>query len=83
MKYRFHPDAEAELHEAVDYYDACEEGLGLEFAKAASWRHEAARPDILDGCRIQAPCGPWRFSVCPLAFSAATSSSEASSNQFG
>jgi hypothetical protein len=33
VKYRFHPQAEAELNEAVDYYDACQEGLGLEFAK--------------------------------------------------
>jgi len=34
MRYRFHPDAEAEFNQAVDYYDGCEEGLGLEFAKA-------------------------------------------------
>ncbi len=34
MKYRFHPEAEVELNEAVDYYDECQEGLGLEFAKA-------------------------------------------------
>lgn len=33
MKFRFHPEAEAELNEAVDYYDGCQEGLGLEFAK--------------------------------------------------
>jgi hypothetical protein len=33
MKYRFHPEAEAELLHAVDYYDACQEGLGLEFAR--------------------------------------------------
>jgi plasmid stabilization system protein ParE len=33
MKYRFHPEAESELNEAVDYYDACQEGLGLEFAR--------------------------------------------------
>jgi hypothetical protein len=33
VKYRFHPQAEAELNEAVDYYDGCQEGLGLEFAK--------------------------------------------------
>jgi len=33
MKYRFHPEAEAELNDAVDYYDACQEGLGLEFAR--------------------------------------------------
>ena len=33
MRYRFHPDAEAELNEAVDYYDGCEDGLGLEFGR--------------------------------------------------
>ena len=33
MKYRFHPEAEAELNGAVDYYDACQEGLGLSFAR--------------------------------------------------
>lgn len=33
MKYRFHPEAEAELNDAVDYYGACQEGLGLEFAR--------------------------------------------------
>ena len=33
MKSRFHPQAEVELNEAVDYYDGCQEGLGLEFAK--------------------------------------------------
>ncbi len=33
MKCHFHPDAETELNEAVDYYDQCQEGLGLEFAK--------------------------------------------------
>ncbi len=33
MKYRFHPDAEAEFNEAVDYYDEREKGLGLEFTK--------------------------------------------------
>ncbi|MBI4331102.1 MAG: type II toxin-antitoxin system RelE/ParE family toxin [Chloroflexi bacterium] len=33
MKYHFHPEAEAELNETVKYYDGCQEGLGLEFAK--------------------------------------------------
>jgi len=28
MKYRFHPEAEAELNDAVDYYDACKRVLG-------------------------------------------------------
>jgi len=31
MKYRFHPLARAELLHAVEYYEACEPGLGLAF----------------------------------------------------
>ena len=33
MKYSFHPTAESELNHAVDYYDQCQKGLGLEFLK--------------------------------------------------
>ncbi|HAG49943.1 MAG: plasmid stabilization protein [Deltaproteobacteria bacterium GWC2_42_51] len=33
MKYSFHPDAEKELNEAIAYYNECQNGLGLEFAK--------------------------------------------------
>ena len=33
MNYSFHPDAERELNEAIDYYNKCQDGLGLEFAK--------------------------------------------------
>lgn len=33
MKYSFHPAAEKELNDAVDYYNECQSGLGLEFAK--------------------------------------------------
>lgn len=33
MKYSFHPAAETELNEAIDYYNECQDGLGLEFAK--------------------------------------------------
>jgi len=33
MKVRFHPEAEVELNDAVDYYDGCQQGLGLEFGK--------------------------------------------------
>ena len=32
MKYSFHPKAKEELLEAIDYYDSCSTGLGLEFA---------------------------------------------------
>ena len=33
MNYSFHPAAAEELNEAIDYYNECQEGLGLEFAK--------------------------------------------------
>ncbi len=32
MKYIFHPDAEAEFEEAVNYYEECQEGLGYDFS---------------------------------------------------
>jgi hypothetical protein len=31
--YSFHLDAEKELNDAIDYYNECQNGLGLEFAK--------------------------------------------------
>jgi len=33
LKYSFHSDAEKELNEAITYYNECQNGLGLEFAK--------------------------------------------------
>ncbi|NOX36710.1 MAG: type II toxin-antitoxin system RelE/ParE family toxin [Calditrichaeota bacterium] len=33
MKISFHPDAREEFFEAIDYYEECQQGLGLEFAK--------------------------------------------------
>lgn len=30
MTFSFHPDAEAEFYEAIDYYERCETGLGRE-----------------------------------------------------
>lgn len=33
MNFSFHPAAEQELNNAVDYYDGCQNGLGLQFAK--------------------------------------------------
>jgi len=32
MTYAFHPEAEAEFLQAIDYYESCEEGLGYDFA---------------------------------------------------
>ncbi len=32
MNYFFHPEAKKELLDAVDYYESCSEGLGLEFS---------------------------------------------------
>ena len=31
MSYRFLPQAERDLHDAVDYYETCQLGLGTEF----------------------------------------------------
>jgi len=33
MTFRFHPEAEIELNDAVDYYESCQKHLGLEFAR--------------------------------------------------
>jgi hypothetical protein len=33
LKYSFHPIAATELSQAVDYYNECQRGLGLEFLK--------------------------------------------------
>ena len=33
MRFRFHPDAELELNQAIDYYEERQEHLGLEFAQ--------------------------------------------------
>ena len=32
MSHSFHPEAEAEFLDAIDYYEDCEEGLGIDFA---------------------------------------------------
>jgi len=33
MNYSFQPEAETEFLEAIDYYENCDEGLGLEFSR--------------------------------------------------
>ena len=43
MRFSFHPEAEAELREAVDYYEQVESGLGLDFAASSSQRHTKGR----------------------------------------
>lgn len=32
MKYSFHPEAEVEFIQSIDYYEECKKGLGYEFA---------------------------------------------------
>lgn len=32
MKYSFHPEAEVEFNQAIDYYEDCQKGLGYDFA---------------------------------------------------
>ena len=33
MKFQFHPRANAELDEAIRYYETCQRGLGLDLAE--------------------------------------------------
>ena len=33
MSFKFHPEAEAELNAAIDYYEERQENLGMEFAQ--------------------------------------------------
>jgi hypothetical protein len=33
MKFYFHPDAEAEFSKAVEHYEQCKAGLGIDFAE--------------------------------------------------
>ncbi len=33
MKFYFHPDADEEFDKAIEYYESCQPGLGLEFAE--------------------------------------------------
>ena len=33
MRFYFHPDADVEFERAVEYYEQCQPGLGLEFAE--------------------------------------------------
>lgn len=32
MKYSFHPEAETEFNEAIEYYESCAVGLGYDFS---------------------------------------------------
>ncbi len=32
MTFSFHPEAEAEFNETIEYYEACEQGLGYDFS---------------------------------------------------
>jgi hypothetical protein len=49
MKYSFHPDAKEEFFEAINYFEECQSGLGLEFSREVFstitdiWRPERRR----------------------------------------
>ncbi len=43
MNYLFHPEAEAELNRAVEYYEEKEAGLGLDFAREVYQSIQRAR----------------------------------------
>lgn len=65
MRYRFHPHAEIELNEAVDYYEARRSGLGKRFRRA----FEAALNKLLDHptawALIDPPCRLCRLRKFP------------------
>ena len=50
MKFYFHPRANAELDEAIRYYETCQRGLGLDLAEEVylairrAWRTDVASP---------------------------------------
>ena len=44
MRYSFHIEAEKELNQAVDYYEECKPGLGVDFASEVN----SAIQNILD-----------------------------------
>lgn len=57
MNFYFHPQAEKELSDAVEYYDLCSFGLGLEFAEEVYsaigrvLKYPAASPEISRNAR--------------------------------
>jgi plasmid stabilization system protein ParE len=54
MRHAFHPEAQAELEAAIEYYEGCKAGLGVDFAAEcfaclrAIENHPAAWP-VLEG----------------------------------
>jgi toxin ParE1/3/4 len=48
MSFSFHPDADQEFYEAVAYYESCETGLGIDFAREveASIQNAAGYPTM-------------------------------------
>ena len=67
MTYGFHAAAEAELQQAVDYYNACRANLGWEFAAEvqAAIQNIVAHPRLGHLCR-SVPGGVWCV-VFPMA----------------
>lgn len=57
MRFKFHPVAENELIESIEYYESCRSGLGLDFelqvenAVRLSIEYPAAWPEIAPGIR--------------------------------
>lgn len=69
MNIEFHPEAAEEFEAAVDWYEAREIGLGLDFAAEihAAIHRAAAMPEAVDKAsrqyspRIGQPFSLWRF----------------------
>ena len=53
MIYSFHPAAEAELNQAVDYYDECQKGLGRNSSRKCIARSKTSLHFPMRGRRFQ------------------------------
>jgi hypothetical protein len=42
MTFDFHPEAETEFLEAIDYYESCSPGLGEDFSLEVGFAHAAS-----------------------------------------
>lgn len=57
MKWAFHPEAETEFYETIDYYEECESGLGEDFSIEVQMTiqnilaHPSAWPTVEDNVR--------------------------------
>jgi hypothetical protein len=68
MNYAFHPDAEVELKEAIEWYETREPGRGLDFATQVQPPFNAHSPSRSPGRIWAAISGAHWYIVFPMAF---------------